>query len=134
MDKITFEIYKYSYKRIFKKSKEVFIQQFTKEKKSEKQIEWKIRKFLNKIKKGKSYFKGVWDDTFWVEEKIPKAKSFPKFNNEVPFYHKWDGKYRKGSKILRIRWTGEWEYKLKHIGHENEYVKESDLFNTKPKI
>lgn len=137
MNKIDFDIFKYKYERIDSKKKSIMTI-LSKTKLTDKQLDNKMKNYLKKIKIGVerglgSYidFNNKWNDSKWYMFNIPKPTTFPKFNNEKPFYYKIDGKIKNNLEIIKIRWSGIWEYKLRHIGHENDFVNENDLIDKK---
>lgn len=52
-----------------------------------------------------------------------KPTTYPKYSNEVPF--KYD---KRTPEIIKIYYDGyRWQYKLKNVGHEYEFVTESEI-------
>lgn len=63
-----------------------------------------------------------------VVKKLPKPKTFPKFNNETSFKINFNRKLIINPKIISIRWTGYiWEYQVENIGHKYDYQPENLL-------
>lgn len=87
-----------------------------------------VKKTYKKWFDEKSYcFKpGIGDNELELRE-IKKPKTFPKFSNEIKFNISFDGKKIINPEILAIRWINEWQYKLKHIGHEYDYQSETKM-------
>ena len=63
-----------------------------------------------------------------IIKKLSKPTTFPKFNNEIPFKIRFNGKTIKTPTITAIRWNGKnWEYQIKNIGHLSDFHSETLL-------
>jgi len=93
-----------------------------------KDIEKRIMKYRYRVetKSRKKY-----DDISYENDILPyilvinvgSPTSFPKYSNEIPFLYD-----KKRPDIIKMYWDGyQWQYKLKNIGHEYDFVSEYEL-------